>query len=276
MSQYQKFDLYKVSFPEKNVLHIELNRPSVLNAVNRDSYLQFGEIFEIAKFDPEVRVIVLSGVGRAFCAGLDISSVSSLGGSDQPQESSRKAIALYHHIKEFQKAIYAPHTVNKPVIGVAHGPSVGLALDILSAVDIRYASKDAKLSIREIEIGMAADIGSLQRLPKIVNNIGWLKEVCLTGRIFSAEEAQQQGLINRVFETKEIAVGEAIGLAKIIAAKSPVAAHGTKKSINYALEHSIDDGLEQIAEFNAHALGEDLVKGAMSAMSKDKPTYEKL
>jgi delta(3,5)-delta(2,4)-dienoyl-CoA isomerase len=146
----------------------------------------------------------------------------------------------------------------------------------LGAVDIRYASKDVVLSIREIEIGMAADIGSLQFIPRIVNNLGWVKEVAMTGRNFGADEAKEQGLISRVFETKEEAVNGAIALATGLAKKSPVAMHGLKKSVNYSIDHTIAEGLEQIALFNSHGLGEDFMVGAMNARNKVKPTYEKL
>ncbi|KAA8916307.1 hypothetical protein TRICI_001589 [Trichomonascus ciferrii] len=278
MSDYSKFDLYSVSKPADFVLHVQFNRPKQLNAVNPDSYRQFKQIFDIAEFDKDVRVIVLSGQGRAFCAGLDLNAVAGniTSDDDDDEDSSRKAIHQHAFIKEFQECIGRPHTINKPVIAVAHGPSIGLAIDILSSVDIRIASKDAILSIREIAIGMAADIGTLQRLPKVVNNLGWLKEVALTGRNFTPEEAKEQGLINSVAETKDKAVSDAIELAKTIAAHSPVASHGTKKAINYAIDHSVPDSLEQIAEFNAHAVGGDLVKGAMSARAKEKPTYAKL
>lgn len=132
------------------------------------------------------------------------------------------------------------------------------------------------LSVREIDIGMAADIGSLQFLPRIVNNLGWVKEVAMTGRNFGCDEAKEQGLINRVFETKDEAVNGAIELAVDLAKKSPVAMHGLKKSVNYAIDHTIPEGLEQIALFNAHGLGEDFMLGAMNARNKVKPTYEKL
>lgn len=275
MSKYSQYHLFEVSQPAEYVLHVEINRPKVLNAMNEATWTQYRQILQQAELDSDVRVIVLSGKGRAFCSGLDIKGASGEF-SQFPEEQSRKALALHKHIRNFQDAIHQAHVMNKPVIGVAHGVAIGLALDILSAVDIRYASKDAKLSVREIAIGMAADIGSLQRLPKIVNNIGWLKEVSYTGRFFTPEEAKSQGLINEVFETKEKALDKALELAKDIAEKSPVAVHGTKKSINFAIDHNIADGLEQIAEFNAHALGEDFFQGIMAAMSKDKPKYSKL
>lgn len=159
---------------------------------------------------------------------------------------------------------------------MAHGASVGLAIDILCAADIRYASKDAVLSVREVNIGLAADIGTLQRLPKIANNLGWVKEVSYTARDFGPDEARSQGLIDSVFETKDEAVEGAIKLASAIAAKSPVAIYGTKKAINYAVDHPVDEGLKQIAAFNGFALGEDLLVGMKAARAKEKPKYKNL
>lgn len=275
-SNYKRFHLFEVSQAAEFVLHVEINRPKVLNAMNEATWTQYHEILKLAEHDPDVRVVIVSGKGPSFCSGLDIKASSNEFGNF-PEEQARKSQALYQHIKNFQAAIHQAHVMNKPVIGVAHGHCLGLALDILSAVDIRYASKDAKLSVREIAIGMAADIGSLQRLPKIVNNVGWLKEVAYTGRFFGPEEAQAQGLINQVLETKEKALDAALTLAKDIAEKSPVAVRGTKKSINFTIDHTIADGLEQIAEFNAHALlGEDFPQGIMAAMSKSKSSYSKL
>ncbi|ANB11565.1 hypothetical protein AWJ20_4385 [Sugiyamaella lignohabitans] len=333
MTDYSSYKYYRVTKPAEFVLHVEFNRPKVRNAVHRDSYLEYHNIFQKADIDPDVRVVLLSGVGSAFCAGLDVKSSQFPSETD---ETSRKGIQIYRHIKEFQNAIHAPYKLSKrrclfasggwgaapdpaaplaslesgrlrsqhllrsrsygvwggapaaggkgpgpdltdaAVIAVAHGACVGLGIDIISAVDIRYASRDAILSVREVVIGMAADIGSLQRLPRIVGNTSWLKEATYTGRDFSADEGKEQGLISKVFDTKEQALEGALALAKDIAEKSPIAVYGSKRSLNYAKEHSIESGLDQIAEFNGHGLGEDFVNGIMAAFSKSKPRYEKL
>lgn len=124
------------------------------------------------------------------------------------------------------------------VIAAIHGYAFGLAIDISCCTDIRIASKDTKFSVKEVDIGIAADIGTLARLPKIVGNHGWVKEVALTARIFSAEEAQQVGFVTHVTENKEQAVAKAVGLATLIASKSPVAVQGTKELLNHARENT--------------------------------------
>lgn len=128
------------------------------------------------------------------------------------------------------------------MICVLHGISFGLAIDMSSACDIRVASKDTKFSVKEVDIGIAADIGTLTRLPKIVGNISWVKEVCYTARIFGAEEALRQGLVSAVLEDKAKAMECALKLAKTIAEKSPVAVQGTKHLINYSIDHTVQEG----------------------------------
>jgi delta(3,5)-delta(2,4)-dienoyl-CoA isomerase len=125
------------------------------------------------------------------------------------------------------------------VICVLHGFSFGLAIDIATGADIRICAKDTKFSVKEVDIGMAADVGTLSRLPKIVGNFGWVKDVCLTARTFGADEALQQGLVSQVHDTKEKAVNAAVELAKFIATKSPIAIHGTKELLNHARDNSM-------------------------------------
>lgn len=258
------------------VLHLELNRPQRLNAMHKAAYLEYGSELSRAGKNPDVRAIVVSGVGRAFCAGLDVVGIASDLPHRNDAEASRTAIKTTEFIEEFQEAIGIPSRLAKPVIAVAHGPTIGLAIDILSATDIRFASSDTTFSVREIDIGMAADIGTLQRLPKIVGNLGWVKDVCFTGRNFGCDEALAQGFIQRSYKTKDEAINAALSYAAELASKSPVAMLGTKRAINYSVDHSTEDGLRQIAEFNGHGLGEDFIKGAMSFKSKKKPEYGKL
>lgn len=280
MSYPQEF--HRVEKRPSGVLHVILNRPKLLNAMHKPAYLEYGKIFQLADEDPDVRVIVLSGEGRAFCAGLDVGGMASEFAPDDDSDQSRVGIKLTRTVKEFQNAISQPYYINKPVIGVAHGACIGLAMDILTAVDIRIASLDSKFSVREIELGMAADIGTLQRLPRLVNNLGWIKDISFSGRDFGPYEAHAQGLVQRVVKTKEDALDAALEYAESLAQKSPVAMLGTKKSINYALDHTHEDSLNQIAEFNGHGLGSDFMTGCMamleSVQTKRKvvPKYSKL
>jgi Delta3,5-Delta2,4-dienoyl-CoA isomerase len=129
------------------------------------------------------------------------------------------------------------------VICVLHGASIGIAIDLSSACDIRLATQDAKMSIKEVDIGIAADVGTLQRFPRVVGNDSWTRELAFTGRFFSAQEALKYGFVSDVFETKEKAMEKAMEIAKVIAAKSPVAVQGTKTLLDYSRDHSIREGL---------------------------------
>lgn len=133
------------------------------------------------------------------------------------------------------------------VICVLHGAGIGIAIDISSACDIRLATQDAKLSIKEVDIGIAADVGTLQRFPRVVGNDSWTRELAFTGRFFSANEALEKGFVSDVFESKEKAVGKAMEIAKIIAAKSPIAVQGTKTLLDYSRDHTIREGLFWLA-----------------------------
>lgn len=282
MSDYAKFDQLAVTLHPSGILHVAFNKPKKLNAVNEAVWRQYGAVFAQAGRDPQVLVIIVSGNGRAFCSGLDLASAQKditqppVSETGEELDAGRRAVRFLPFIKDFQNAIKASYTVNKPVIGVAHGVSYGLAIDILSNVDIRVAARNTRFSVREIAIGMAADIGSLQQLPRIIGNHSWLREAVYTGREFGADEALAQGFLSHVYDTPETALAEAFKLAEGIAKHSPLALYGVKNSLNYAIEHSLEEGLDQIAVFNSFALETDLKVGVMAALAKKPAKYSKL
>lgn len=136
------------------------------------------------------------------------------------------------------------------IITVLHGFSYGLAIDLSLATDVRIAAADARLSVKEVDIGIAADIGTLSRLPKAVASLSWVKDVTLSGRIFGAEEALRMGLVSGVETDKESAVARAVEWARLVAGKSPVAVQGTKEIVNYSRDHSVADGEESRARYD--------------------------
>lgn len=160
---------------------------------------------------PTVRAILLTGAGRAFTAGLDVQAASQGGGlarAGGATDAARAALPLRRHILEFQDCVTAVERCEKPVIAVLHGISYGLALDLSLACDVRIAAKDTRFSVKEVDIGIAADIGTLSRLPKAVGNASWVKDVCLSARVFGAEEALRVGLVSNVYKDKEEAISE--------------------------------------------------------------------
>jgi delta(3,5)-delta(2,4)-dienoyl-CoA isomerase len=163
------------------------------------------------------------------------------------------------------------------VICVLHGVSLGLAIDIACCADIRICASNTRFAVKEVDIGIPADIGTLARLPKIVGSHSWVKDVCMTARDFSAAEAREVGFVSRVLGSKAEAVGAAVQLASLLAEKSPVAVQGTKELINYGRDHGTVDSLRYTAVWNSVVVqSEDIVKGLTSGLTKTKPKYAKL
>lgn len=158
-----------------------------------------------------------------------------------------------------------------------HGISLGLAIDIACCADIRICASNTRFAVKEVDIGLAADIGTLARLPKIVGSTSWVKEVCLTARDFSAQEALAVGFVSQVHESKEKTVQVAIGIAASLAEKSPVAVQGTKELLNHARDHSTVDTLRYTQLWNSVALqGADFPAAILSVLKKQKPAFAKL
>jgi delta(3,5)-delta(2,4)-dienoyl-CoA isomerase len=158
-----------------------------------------------------------------------------------------------------------------------HGYAMGLGIDMSCCADIRLCTSDVKFAVKEVDIGLAADIGTLTRLPKIVGSFSWCKDVCLTARVFGAEEALRVGFVSGVYKDKEEAVKKGLELAKLMAGKSPVAVQGTKDILNWSRDRSVEDGLKYTAVWNGAALQTTDVQNAIAAgLKKQKPKFEKL
>jgi len=276
---YQK-EFFNVTFPVEYVAHVEINRPEKMNAFKEIMWLNLRSIFQSLSHDPSVRAIILTGAGpRAFTSGLDIQAASAgpTFSASSSLDPARKANALRRHILEFQACISALEACEKPVIAVLHGVCFGLAMDISLACDVRIASRDARMSVKEVDIGIAADIGTLSRLPHCVGNMSWVKEVALSARVFGAEEALRVGLVSNVYAAKTEAVDEAVKLAARIASKSPVAVLGTKEIINYSRDKTVEEGLRYTAVWNMAMLQTGDVQDAMlSGMQKKVAKFSKL
>lgn len=209
-------------------------------------WVELSQVFNHLSQDPSARAIVLSGAGdKAFTAGLDVKAASEgfLMDKKTDNDPARKAAHLRRHITSFQDCISAVERCEKPVIVVMHGFSLGLAIDLSTAADVRVCARNARFAVKEVDIGIAADIGTLSRLPKVVGNFGWVKEVALSARIFGADEALRVGFVNSVYDSKQDAVREAVGMATLMASKSPVAVQGTKEILNWSRDHSVQDGM---------------------------------
>ncbi|EPS65943.1 hypothetical protein M569_08832, partial [Genlisea aurea] len=260
--------------PESGVFHLIMNRPSRGNALSREFFSEFLEALRELDFSSQTGVIVLSGLGNHFCSGIDLKTlIPTEEGTPGSSDVGRTAEKLRREIKFLQQAITAIEQCRKPVIAAIHGACIGGGIDIITACDLRYASESAFFSVKEVELGLAADLGTLQRLPSIVG-LGNAMELALTARKFTAQEAKELGLISRVFPTQETLIAGVEEVAEHICGLSPVAVIGTKRVILESRDLSLDQGLDYVATWNSAALQSDDLKEAVSAqLHKRKPSF---
>lgn len=187
--------------PKSSVFHLYLNRPSHRNALSSDFFTEFPKALYSLDQNPQVHVIILSGVGHHFCSGIDLSSLSSTFKDHSSGDRGRSGEKLRRHILGLQDAITAIERCQKPVIASIHGACIGAGVDIVTACDIRFCTKDAFFSVKEVDLAITADLGTLQRLPSIVG-YGNAVELALTARRFSGLEAKELGLVSRAFDSK--------------------------------------------------------------------------
>ncbi|KAJ3067465.1 putative enoyl CoA hydratase [Podochytrium sp. JEL0797] len=241
-----------LSTPSPGVLHVQLNRPSKLNAMSRQyepttMWKDLGACFASASSNTDIRAIVLSGAGKAFTSGLDLMDFADSFSSDGDKDPARRAFDFLDLVQSMQENISAAEKCRQPVIAAIHGPCIGGGIDLITACDVRFAASDAVFSVKEVDIALAADVGTLQRLPKVVGNASWVKDICLTARLFPAQEALTHQLVSRVVEgSRDAVLRAAFETAARIAEKSPVAVVGTKNVLNYSRDHAVEDGLRDI------------------------------
>ena len=268
-----QFETLSVSL-EDHIATVRLNRPEKANAMNAAMWQEIRRAFQWVDATPEARVAVLQGEGKLFTAGIDLQMMMGLGPQIQNECDGRTREALRRVILDMQDTLTSLERCRKPVLAAIHGGCIGGGIDLVTCADMRYASSDAYFTIKEIDIGMTADVGTLQRLPKLVGE-GIARELAYTGRNFAAEEARQIGLVNRVFESREALYAGVREIAATIAAKSPLSIRGTKEMITYARDHSVADSLNYIATWNAAMLmSQDLTEAMMSNMAKKAPSFK--
>merc|ERR1719259_489374 len=231
-----------------------MNRPAKHNAMNKAMWTELGDAFTRLGTDPACRCVVLTGEGKHFSSGIDIADFMELGAVVMGDEDvARKCSKLKPVIEQFQQCFTALEKCPKPVIAAVGGACVGGGVDLLAATDVRYCSADAYFHVKEVDLGLAADVGTLQRLPRLLGSQSLVNELCLAARRMPAAEA----------------------LAAGIAAKSPVAVQATKMTLLYSREHSVQDGLDYVKTLNMTLLqSEDVRKSAAAMMSRGKEKAE--
>ena len=262
-----------------HVASLVLSRPDELNTMSRDFWVELGEVLEEINKNSEVRVVVMSSTGKHFCAGMDLSAfsngVDNIPAGKKP-DHARIGEAVYRVAKELQGYISSLEKIRVPVIAAIQGGCIGGAVDLVTACDIRLASKDAFFCIQEINIGMAADVGTLQRLPKIIPD-SKMREMAYTGRRMYADEAKETGLVSDTYESQEEMLAAANELARVIASKSPVAIYGLKAVMNYSRDHSVSEGLEYNALWSGAMLSQkDMTEAITANMEKRDASFNDL
>ncbi len=256
------------------VAHVELARPDKFNAMDRAMFAAIGDTFRALGRDPAVRAILLSGRGKHFTAGLDLEYAAS---QFRPAtDAGRAAEAKLRHIEWLQDCFSAVEQARPPVIAAVHGGCIGAGVDLASACDIRLASADAFFQIAEVDVAIAADLGTLQRLGYLIPQ-GVLRELTYTGRRVDATEALRIGLLNGVEPDRDAAIAAGLTLARTIAAKSPLAVAGAKKNLNYSRGRPVEEGLRDVALWNAAALATaDLGEAVRARLGKTEASFPPL
>ena len=233
---------------ENHIAHLVLNRPEALNTMGPRFWAELDTVLSDLHKSNSARVLVISSTGKHFSAGM---ALDTFGGAIQMDDQSPEGrAAMFDSLSAMQATFTKLETLRIPVIAALQGGVIGGAVDMVTACCIRYGSKDAFFCIQEINIGMVADVGTLQRLPKLVP-LAVVKELAYTGRRMGADKALGYGLLNAVFDTPEQTVAAALQCAQEIAAKPPVASWGTKQAVHYARDHTVDESLKQMGWLQA-------------------------
>jgi len=260
---------------DAHVATVRLNRPDKANAMNWAMWQDIRSAMQWADRTPEVRVVIVEGEGKHFTSGIDLTMMMGLQAQIKDDCEGRSREKLRALVLELQDTLSSIDRCRKPVLAAIHGGCVGGGVDLISCTDMRYCSADAYFTIKEIDIGMVADVGTLQRLPKLIGNQGIVREMAFTGRKVLADEAQRIGLVNQVYESREALQAGVREMAALIASKSPLSIRGTKEMLNYSRDHSVADGLNYIATWNAAMLmSSDLTTAMMASMSKQTPQFK--
>ena len=271
------YESFKYS-SEEGIGHLVLNKGEDLNKMTMNFWYELPKILDEIDRDASLRVLILSSTGKHFCAGMDLKNFGTLGNDSEKKtnvpDKARIGENLYRVAKELQDMLSKLEKLRIPVLAGIQGGCIGGGLDLVTAADMRFASKDAFFCIQEINIGMAADIGTLQRLPRVIPE-GKVRELAYTGRRMPAEEALEAGLVNKVYESHEEMVAGLKEMATVIASKSPLAVYGTKAILNFSRDHTIAEGLEYNALWSGAMLPqEDMAEAMMSNMEKRDPEFK--
>ena len=253
---------------ENNIAHLVLNRPEALNTMGPRFWRELDEVLDALHRGNEARVLLISSRGKHFSAGMALDVFGSAIQLDDGSAAGRAAISDL--LAELQATFTRLELLRIPVITAIQGGCIGGAVDLVTAACMRYCTRDAFFCIQEINIGIVADVGTLQRLPKLIP-MGVVREMAYTGRRLPASRALATGLVNEVFDTQEAMLEAALQTAREIAAKPPAALWGSKQALNYARDHSVADSLQQMGWLQGVVWSGAQVREAVAAMQQKRP-----
>lgn len=261
---------------EGYIAHLQLSRPDACNAMDLAFWRDFPAVIRSIDAAAEARVIVISAEGRHFSAGIDLDIFTNPNPALFQGERGRQAEAMRRTVQQLQACFSVLEEVRMPVLTAIQGGCIGAGVDMVCAADMRYCTADAYFQVKETELGLAADLGTLQRLPQLIAP-GLARELTYTARKMPAAEALQSGLVNRVFDQPQAMLAEVMQIAQQIAGRSPLAVTGSKQMMNYARDHSVADSLAMMATWQAGMFQPgDLLQTFSARMSQSAPEYEAL
>jgi len=275
VSKLESYESFSVEVKDY-IAHVRFNRPEALNTMNKAFWLELPKCMQDIEAHSDARVIVISSTGKHFSAGMDLGVFSDTKSIPLSGDPGRMAENLRRVVLQLQDTLSSLEKVRLPVLTAIHGGCIGGALDLVCAADSRYCTEDAFFTIKETELGMTADVGTLQRLPKLMPQ-GVVRELAYTGRKFSAREAKNLGFVNEVYPDQEAMLEGVMAIAAQIAGNAPLAVTGCKEMLNYSRDHSVEDSLRYMATWQAGMFRPaDMMKSFQAKALKTKPEYEDL
>ncbi|WP_219821567.1 crotonase/enoyl-CoA hydratase family protein [Sneathiella aquimaris] len=262
---------------ENHIAHIQLNRPAKLNTLIMEFWQEMVDAFAEIEKTASARVVVISSTGKHFTAGLDLNAFGNIASDMQSAtDPARIREQMRNNVREMQESFTVIEKCRLPVLVAVQGGCIGGGVDLVSACDMRYCTEDAFFTIQEINIGMTADVGTLQRLPHLIPS-GIVRELAYTGRRMMSAESKEVGLVNHVYKDADAMISGVLEIAETIASKSPLAVHGTKEMLNYTRDHSVDDALNYMSVWQSGMFfSNDLFEAAKANAEKRKPVFDDL
>lgn len=258
------------------IAHLRFSRPEAFNSMNREFWQEFPEAIRALDETGDVRALVISSSGKHFCSGMDLSVFTSGANEKSEIQGAHARGATRNHILELQETFNCLERARMPVLAAIQGGCVGGGVDLIAACDARYATQDAFFCIQEVNIGITADVGTLQRLPHLIPS-GMVRELAYTGRRLAADRALEIGLVNQLWPTPESLLEGVMEVASEIASKSPLAVWGSKEMLLHARDHTVAEGLEHIATWNAGMMqASEMAEAFRAKAEKRDPVFSNL